>query len=302
MKTHDHNAVSERSQALLRWAALLTALTFGAELAGGLWTNSVALLSDAGHVFMDLAALLFSLFALRLADLPATDRRSWGLHRLEVFAAFLNGALVTAVAAWIVLESLQRLKSPPPVKTGPMLVLAVLGLLVNLLVAWRLHDFARKDVNIRGAFLHVAGDALASLGVVAAGALIHFTGALVLDPLAGLLVAGIIVVNALRLLKDSIDILLEGVPKHMDLNEVVAAIRSVPGVAEVEDTHVWNICSHICSLSAHVILPPEKMPEQKTILENINAVLRERFGVAHATIQMGCSAWKKEASGDGTAS
>ncbi len=114
--------------------------------------------------------------------------------------------------------------------------------------------------------------------------------------------AGIIVVNALRLLKDSIDILLEGVPKHMDLNEVVAAIRSVPGVEEVEDTHVWNICSHICSFSAHVLLPLEKMPEQKTVLENINAVLRERFGVAHATIQIECSGWKKEGSGDGTAS
>lgn len=291
MKDHGHAASNRQSRSALTLAAGLTAATFAAELAGGFWTNSVALLSDAGHVLMDLTALLFSLFALRLAERPASDRRTFGLHRLEVFAAFLNGALVGAVAIGILIESLARLKSAPPVKVGPMMALAALGLAVNLAVAWRLHGFARRDINLRGAFLHVMSDAVASFGVVAGGALIHLTGALVIDPLVGVLVACVIVFNAFRLLRESVQILLEGVPPHIDLNKLVGAMAAVPGVEKVEDTHVWNICSHICSLSAHVTVRPETLEEQEAVLRNINVLLQERFGIAHATIQIHSSAW-----------
>ena len=286
MKTHDHAAVNHGPKNLLMLAAALTAFTFGAELAGGLWTNSMALLSDAGHLFMDLTALLFSLFALRLAERPATDRRTFGLHRLEVFAAFLNGALVTGVAVWIMTESLERLRTVPDVKVGPMLGLALAGLAVNLLVAWRLHRFVPHDINLRGAFLHVAGDALASVGVVAGGLLIKATGAMIIDPLVGIFVGAVIVVNAFRLLKDSIHILLEGVPEHIDLPEVIAALKSVPGVAAVEDTHVWNICSHLSTFSAHVALRADKAQEQQQVVEAINRLLRDRFRIEHSTIQV----------------
>lgn len=196
------------------------------------------------------------------------------------------------MAAFIVVESLRRLRTPPAVKVGPMLGFAVLGLMVNLLVAWQLHGYARKDVNIRGAFLHVASDAIASVGVVLGAVIIRFTGYLTIDPLVGLFVSAIIILNALRLLKESVEILLEGVPKHIDLNEVVRAIQAVPGVADVEDTHVWNICSHLCSLSAHVTLPAEKIGEQRRVVENINSVLHERFMIAHSTIQIHSSDWK----------
>jgi cobalt-zinc-cadmium efflux system protein len=292
MHRHEHSVSPVQKPLYL--ALILTGLTFAAEVAGGLWTHSVALLSDAGHVFMDLAALGFSLFALKLAQRPASDRRTYGLHRLEVFAAFLNGALVTGVAVWIVMESIDRLRHQSPgLKVGPMLAVAVLGLAVNLLVAWQLHDFAKKDVNLRGAFLHVTSDIVASLGVVIGGVLIKLTGRAAIDPIVGLCVACIIVVNALRLLKDSIQILLEGVPKDIDLPEVISAVRSVPGVTAVEDTHVWNICSHISSFSAHVSVAPTQMADQRLVLDSINALLHERFHIAHTTIQIHSSDWKK---------
>jgi cobalt-zinc-cadmium efflux system protein len=285
MRAHEHTAVSHQSRSLLAFAGALTAATFAAELIGGLWTNSVALLSDAGHVLMDLLALTFSFLAIWLSERPASQRRTFGLHRLEVFAAFLNGALVTAVAVGIVVESVSRLRAPPEVKAGPMLAVAAAGLAVNLLVAWVLHGFAQRDINIRSAFLHVISDALASLGVVVGGLLIHWTRIYAIDPVVGILVALIIVVNAVRLLKDSIHILLEGVPKNLNLDEVVRGMKSVPGVDNVEDTHIWNICSHISSLSAHITLPPGRAADQQAILDAVSRLLKERFQIEHATLQ-----------------
>lgn len=292
MKAHEHGPTAHRPQTMLALAAGLTAFTFAAELIGGLWANSVALLSDAGHVFMDLSALLFSLFALRLAQRPVSDRRTFGLHRLEVFAAFLNGVLVCGLAVWVMVESWERFGAAPVIKVGPMLAVALWGLAANLFVAWKLHGFAATDVNLRGAFLHVISDALASVGVVIGAALIWLTGNVLFDALVGIFVAAVIFVSAFRLLKDSVEILLEGVPKHIDLNQVVSAMREVPGVADVEDTHVWNICSHICSLSAHVTLSADRMPEQRRVVDGINAVLKERFAIAHSTIQVRASDWK----------
>lgn len=298
MKQHGHEESSQKPQRLLLTAAGLTAVTFAAELAGGLWANSVALLSDSGHVFMDLMALLFSFFALRLAARPVSGRRTFGLHRLEVFAAFLNGLLVFAIALGVIVESAARLKSPVPVKTGPMLAIASLGLAVNLLVAWKLHGHSARDINVRGAFLHVLGDALASVGVVAGGLAIRLTGRLVIDPLVGILIAGIIVFNAVRLLRDSVDILLEAVPRDMSLEEVTQSMASVPGVDRVEDAHVWNICSHLRSLSAHVTLPPEARDRQESVAEELAVLLKERYGINHSTIQIRFSDWGRSPRGD----
>ncbi|HRY28830.1 MAG TPA: cation diffusion facilitator family transporter [Elusimicrobiota bacterium] len=292
MHTHAHTEHLQRPRSQLTLALGITAFTFLVELAGGWWANSVALLSDAGHVFMDASALSFSLLALHLSGRPATDRRTFGLHRLEVFAAFLNGALVMVVAGWIVVESIGRLRVPEPVKTGPMLGMALWGLAANLFVAWRLHSFAKNDLNMRGAFLHVLGDALASVGVVAGGIALRLTGLWAIDPLVGIIVALIVLFNAVRLLKDSLDILLEGVPRHLVLDEVVDTIRKVPGVASVDDTHIWNICSHICSLSAHITVHAEKMPEQQKVVEHIGRILHERFHINHSTIQTSSTAWK----------
>lgn len=291
MSIPDHSEAGRRSQSLLIFSAALTALTFVVELVVGLWTNSVALLSDAGHVFTDLTALAFSLGALRLAFAPATSRRTFGLHRLEVLAAFLNGVLVAGMSVALIIESASRLQSPPVVKSGPMLAAAVFGLVVNLLVAWRLHGFSAIDINMRGAFVHVLSDALASLGVVLGGLLVFFTGWLVADPLVGLAVALIIAVNALRLLKESVHILLEGTPGEIHLDEVSRALQGLSGVAAVDDLHVWSICSHITSLSVHLILKPEAMAQQRQTLESVHNLLRNKFNIRHATVQIHASDW-----------
>jgi cobalt-zinc-cadmium efflux system protein len=291
MHTHEHAEASARPRSVLLWSAGVTAAVLVLELAGAAWSNSLALLSDAGHVFMDLSALLFSLFAITLAARPVSDRRTFGLHRLEVFAAFLNGLLVAVMAVAIAAAALHRLKTLPPVKLGPMISVAVAGLAANLAVAWRLHGFSKRDLNLRGAFLHVAGDALASLAVVVAGVLVAVTGRVVFDPIAGLVVGAVILVNAVRLLVDSVHILLEGVPKDVDLNELVRAVGAVPGVVAVDDAHVWSICSHLCSFSAHVTVDDDRMADPRAVLDAVNALLRDRYRVSHSTLQLRSASW-----------
>lgn len=291
MRTHHHDHPTDKTQALLGLSFWLTAAIFVGEVWVGYWTNSVALLSDAGHAFMDLAALFFSLLALKLSQRPVTHQQTYGLHRLEVFAAFLNGVFVVGVAAWIVFESVRRLHTPPDVRTGPMLAMAVTGLAVNVYVALRLKALAHSDINIRGAFVHVLSDALASVGVVAGGVIIYFTGNLIVDPLVGLFVAAIIVVNAVRLLVDSTHILLEGTPAHLKLADIIRDIEALKGVVRVEDAHVWSICSHFISFSCHVVVDPAGLDRQADILQSSDDILHNRYHITHSTIEIHSSAW-----------
>ncbi|MBL8023153.1 MAG: cation transporter [Elusimicrobia bacterium] len=283
--THHHSG-SRQSRPPLLFAAGLTSLTFVAEIVGGLYSGSMALLSDAGHVFMDLTALLFALLALTLSARPPSDRRTYGLHRMEVLAALTNGLLVVGLALWIVWESLGRLSSPHSPRLVPMAIIGGFGLLTNLIVAWRLHDFSKKDLNIRGAFLHVASDALASLGVVVGALTIYWTGWSWVDPLVGLGIASVIFLNAGRLLREGMNLVLEGVPRHLRLNEVEDAIRGVPGVVRVEDLHLWGICSHLSSLTAHLTIQPQFLSDPRALLEAINTPLRDKFHITHTTLQL----------------
>jgi cobalt-zinc-cadmium efflux system protein len=286
MTSPHHHPEAGRSRPPLLFAAGLTAVTFVAELVGGFYSESLALLSDAGHVFMDLTALVFALLALSLSGRPTSHRRTFGLHRIEVLAALTNGLLVVGLALWIVWESLGRISNHTIPRLVPMAVVGVLGLVANLIVAWRLHGFSRQDMNIRGAFLHVASDALASLGVVVGALVIYGTGWFWVDPLVGLGIAGIILVNAGRLLREGFNLLLEGVPRHLRLSEVESSIRDVPGVVRVEDLHLWGLCSHLTSLSAHVRVRPETMVNTGALLEAINTPLREKFRITHTTLQL----------------
>jgi cobalt-zinc-cadmium efflux system protein len=286
MNIHDHADINHRPRSLLLLAVFITGLTFALEAAGGLWTQSLALVSDAAHVLMDLTALLVSVWALRLAERPVTHQKTFGYHRLEVFSAFLNGFLVLGVAMWIGVEAFRRFHAPPEIKVGPMLVIAVAGLAANLFVAWRLHGFAKDDINIRGAFLHVVGDTLASVAVIVSGILVAVTGIRTIDLFAGLLVALLIVVNAFRLLRESLHILMEGVPPGMDVEAVTSSLRNVPGVLEVEDVHLWSLCSHMPVLSAHLTLKPEEKGNQQRILAHVNTLLRDQFQITHSTIEM----------------
>ncbi len=267
-------------------AAGLTGFIFFVELAGGYYTGSLALLSDAGHVFMDLTALGFALIAMILVDRPVSDRRTFGLHRLEVLAALANGGLIVGMAVWIMWESAGRFSSTSIPRVGPMAVLGGAGLIINLVVAWLLHGFSKSDLNMRAAFLHVASDALASVGVIAGAGLISVTGWTFVDPLVGMGIALAILVNAGRLLREAVNLLLEGVPNHLDLAQVEKTIRSVDGVHAVDDLHLWGLCSHLTSLSAHIQVDAAHLTHPAPILNTINTLLQEKHAITHTTIQL----------------
>lgn len=284
---------------------ILTAAILVAEVVGGLWTGSLALLSDAAHVFMDIFALALSYLALRLSALPADDRHTYGFHRLEVFAALINGVTLGWIAIEIFRESWARWLDPQPIKSVEMLVIAVIGLVVNLIVVFVLggdhHDHEHEhadgeeaheeaeDLNVRSAYLHVLGDAISSVGVIVAAALIWWTGWNWLDPLMSVFIGILIVVSSWRVLKSSLHILVEGVPEHLSIEKISQSMASVPGVLDVHDLHVWSICSGHVALSAHVITEDQKITDGDGIMAELKARLR-KFGIEHTTIQFECAA------------
>lgn len=273
----------------LAWAILLTALTLVAEVVGGIWTNSLALLSDAAHVFLDLFALILSLLAIKLASYPATDTRTYGWHRAEVFASFINGATVFLMAGGIMYEAIVRLMAPEPVKSVPMFVIAAIGLAMNLLAASALHRHSHDDLNVRSAFLHVVGDAAASVGVIAGGVIMYYTGWYVLDAFISVGIGLIIFRSAWGVLRSSVHILLEGVPRGMSTAAVADAIREVEGVNDVHHLNIWTICSHIQALSAHVDIEPEYKGRQAVVLRAIEELLLSAYHITHTTLQVECT-------------
>ena len=284
------SAVDTHITGKLKIAIGLTAVTLAAEVFGGFWTNSLALLSDAAHVFLDLFALVLSLAAIKLATLPASDRHTFGFHRSEVFASFINGLTVFLMAIGILYEAWLRLASPEEVKSLPMLVIAVIGLAMNLLAARALHSHSHDDLNVRSAFLHVIGDAAASVGVILGGVVMYYTGWYLLDALISVAIGLLILAGAGRVLRDSVHILMEGTPRGLELADVAAAIRSVDGVRDVHHLNIWTVCSHILSLSVHVDIDNGSEDQRTVILHAIEHLLAERFHITHTTIQMECAA------------
>lgn len=273
----------------LVFAIALTAITLVAEIIGGIWSNSLALLSDAGHVFLDLFALMLSLGAIKLAAKPPTDSHSYGLHRAEVLASLINGLTVFIMAVGILYEGGKRFVSPEEVKTTPMLVIAVLGLVANLLAAKGLHGHSHDDLNVRSAFLHVLGDAAASVGVIAGAILMHYTGWYQADPLISIAIGLLILVGAGRLLREATHILMEGVPRGMSVDQVAAQIRGIEGVLDVHHLNIWSVCSHIFALSAHVEIAPAYDGKRSQLLHTIEHELQHSFHITHTTIQFDCS-------------
>lgn len=282
---------------------IFTAAILIVEVIGGYWTGSLALLSDAAHVFMDIFALALSYLALRLSALPADDRHTYGFHRLEVVAALINGVTLAYIAIEIFRESWVRWLSPQPIKSVEMLVIAVIGLVVNLVVAFVLGGHAHEhddeegaeaheeaeDLNVRSAYLHVLGDAISSVGVIVAAGLIWWTGWQWVDPLMSIFIGVIIVISSWRVLKSSLHILVEGVPKHLSVEKIGQSMASVPGVQDVHDLHVWSICSGHIALSAHIITADQKLTDGDGIMAEIKARLK-KFGIEHTTIQLECEA------------
>ena len=286
---HDHSLLDRGITRGLVIAIALTAVTLIAELIGGFWTNSLALLSDAAHVFMDLFALILSLAAIHLAKFPASDTRTYGWHRAEIFASLINGTTLLLIGFGIMTEAWGRLIHPEAVKSKEMFIIAIIGLVMNLIAAGRLHSHSHDDLNVRSAFLHVLGDAIASVGVIIGGIIMHYTEWFVLDALISMIIVLIIGWGAIRILREAGHILLEGVPAHIDINELVAKMRSIEGINNVHHLHIWSICSHITALSAHIDVAPEFRLRQGEIIANLEQMLDHDYHITHTTLQGECS-------------
>lgn len=286
-----HNHPIEESQRILRFGIALTAVIFLLEFVGGLWTHSLALISDAWHVFIDLWALVISFLAIWMARRPATDRRTFGFHRMEVMAATINGTSVFFIALGILYAAWRRYHHPVVVDRWPMLWLATVGLVLNLVVARLFYRHSKTDLNMRGAFLHLVGDAVNTLAVILAALAMIWTGSNRIDPVVSGLIAIVVLVGAGRLLRESFNTLLEGVPPGIRVRAVEDALRRVEGVRSVHDLHVWSICSHLNALSGHVLLSADQVSRQHDVLETIGQTLKEEFGIAHTTIQVEFQGW-----------
>ena len=280
---HDH-AAGGRDQQRRLWIALaLTAAFLVAEVVGGIVSNSLALLADAGHMLTDVAGLALSLFVAWFARQPGNPRQTYGYLRWEILAAFINGAALLLISTGIIWEALVRLRAPEAVASGTMLAVAVGGLLVNVVAAWLLHASSETSLNMRGAYLHVLGDLLGSLGTIAAALLMRFTGWVAADPVASILVTALIMRGAWQLVRESVDVLLESTPAHIPLGAVRQQLEAIPGIESVHDLHVWSVTSGVVAMSAHAIV---REPERhQHVLEHVLSAMR-LFGIEHVTVQL----------------
>ena len=254
------------------------------EAVGGWLTNSLALIADAGHMLTDVAALSLTLGAIWFGSRPATARKTFGYYRLEILAAFVNGIALVLLSIWVIYEAIQRWQSPPEINGSRLTLIAVGGLLVNIVAAKLLHSGHKHDLNIRGAWLHVMGDLLGSAMAIIAGILIAGFGWFWADPVCSVLISLVIIFGSWRLIVDSVNVLLEGTPAHIDLAAVESTIRETSGVAGVHDLHVWTISSGKEALSAHI--SHDESVAHSDLLLKVRERLLERFGIDHLTIQM----------------
>jgi cobalt-zinc-cadmium efflux system protein len=282
---HAHReTAAARSRGRLALTLGLTAGYMVVEVLGAWLTGSLALLADAGHMLADAGGLVLALFATWVAARPPTPAKTYGYYRAEILAALVNSLVLLAVAAAILFEAYQRLRVPPDVLAGPMLVVAALGLGVNLVCAWLLHKGAAVSLNVRGAYLEVLSDALSSMAVLVAATVTLLTGWSLADPLASAAIALLIVPRTWSLLRQAVNVLLEGVPPHLELAAIERAIAEVAGVRRIHDLHVWTLTSGREAMSAHVVV--DDVRESERLLEALHAVLHTRFGIDHTTIQL----------------
>lgn len=285
---HSHTYNYKKSRRALWWAIGLTASIMIVEFMGGWWANSLALMSDAGHMLTDLMALLLSLFALQLAMRPPTATKTFGLYRMEILAALINGSALILISTYIFYEAYQRWQKPPAVESSLMLLIALVGLVANGLAGLILLRQTQGNLNLRGAYLHILGDALSSLGVILAGVIIHFTHWYTIDPLISILICLVILRGAFLLVKEAVNILLEAVPENINLTNVQETLLAIPGVKSLHHLHVWTISSGRHALSAHVLVGDMQTRSTDQILKEINQTLQERFLIVHSTIQFEC--------------
>lgn len=269
-------------------ALSITLLMMIAEIIGGLLSNSLALLSDAGHMLTDNLALILSFFAMKFATMPATDKKTFGFYRLEILAALINGVILVLLSLYIMYQAYLRMINPLPVEGGLMFAIAVIGLIVNIIGAFFLVKHRNDNLNLRGAFLHIVGDALSSVGVIIGGGIIIATGWYLIDPILSILISLVIIYGSWRLVTESVNILLESVPSHIEIEQITEAITNMDGVREAYHIHVWTLTSGVYALSAHVLVDDQLVSNSRELLNAIREMLDHRFHIMHSTIQLEC--------------
>jgi cobalt-zinc-cadmium efflux system protein len=279
---HHHHASGSARRLLI--VLVLTAIYTVAELVGGVLSHSLALIADAGHMLSDVAALGLSLFAAWISRRPPTPARSYGYYRTEILAALANAATLIAISVWVCIEAYRRLHSPPEVAGLMVMVIATGGFLINLAGMWVLNGGRQDNLNVRGAWLHVATDALGNIGTVVAGALVAYAGFAWADPVASVLIALLVVWSSWALLSESVEVLMEGTPSGIDPDRVRESLHAVDGVQAVHDLHIWSITSGQVALSAHVEVDGHR-PDRE-VLPALCTALRDGFGITHVTLQL----------------
>ena len=287
---HHHHGDANANAGRLAIVLVLTAIYMVAELVGGVLSHSLALLADAGHMLSDVAALGLSLFAAWISRRPPTPARSYGYHRTEILAALANAATLIAISVWVCIEAWFRFRAPPDVAGRTVMMIASGGFVINIAGMWVLNAGRGDNLNVRGAWLHVATDALGNIGTVIAGAMVAFLGLAWADPLASVLIALLVCWSSWALLRESLDVLMEGTPSGIDPDEVRDALQAVRGVEAVHDLHIWSITSGQISLSAHIDVDGSRT--DRDVLPELCSALRDGFAITHVTLQLeaGCAA------------
>ncbi|HEV3330934.1 MAG TPA: cation diffusion facilitator family transporter [Bryobacteraceae bacterium] len=284
MHSHAHKH-HPATATVLRWSVGATVVFVALEVFAGIRAHSLALISDAGHNFTDALALLLAWIANYLETKPANEFKTYGYQRAGVLSAFVNALTLVALSAWIFYESVDRLRAPLRVDQNVMMAVAAVGVLLNGGIMWALRAASRKDINVRSAFVHMMGDALGSVAIIAGAIAISYTGWVQIDPLLSILIGVLIVWTAWDIIHESLNILLEGLPRGLRLNDVIGSMRAVEGVLDVHDLHIWSLGSSTHALSCHVLIEDVPPSSSDAILRGLNGVLAERFHISHTTVQ-----------------
>jgi len=285
---HEHNHGLQKNRKALLIALGITGAVMIVEAGGGILSNSLALLSDAGHMLTDLMSLLLSLIALQLSSRPSSATRTYGFYRMEILAALINGTTLILISIVIFYEAYERMMAPRAINTLLMMGVAAVGLGANGIAALTMVHSSKENLNLRGAYLHIVGDALSSVGVLGGGLVIYFTGWQVIDPILSAAICLVILRGAVLLVKESLNVLLEAVPRDVDLLEVQRSVQSLPGVKGLHHVHLWTITSGMYALSAHVLIEDVMMSRTAKIIQEINQLLWKKFKIFHTTIQLEC--------------
>jgi cobalt-zinc-cadmium efflux system protein len=285
---HHHHHAGGMSEGKLKLSLAVTLGFVVVEAIAGIRAHSLALVSDAGHNFTDAFALLLSWYAIWIARKPATSGKTYGYHRVGILTALFNALTLLAVALFISIEAYHRFRHPEPVQSLPMIVVALVAVALNTAIAVWLHGDAHTSLNVRSAYIHMLGDALSSAGVAAAGVLIHFTGWAIADPIVSLLIAVFIVYSSIDIVKEAVNVLLEGTPRGVDMKQLVAAMSGVPGVADVHDLHVWTIGDGMNALSCHLTVAESDADRASLVVREVKQMLAAKYATHHSTIETEC--------------